>query len=225
MKNILIIDYVMTSDFDAWHQDLLQQLHQKQLPCHPLDYVLDTYDFGDKPALEFGVYSGVSIRRIRQAVKGPVYGFDSFEGLPEQWRENYPPGAFAVSTPQDVPNVPNVTLIKGWFDQVLPGFMQNILKDTPVGLLHIDCDLYSSTKTVLDALDRNIQAGTVLVFDEFLNYPGYEKHELLAFWEWYQNKDLLYELIGGCGSPTSYKDTQVEQYNNQQVAMRILKNE
>ena len=52
-----------------------------------------------------------------------------------------------------------------------------------IGLLHIDCDLYSSTKTVFDHFREYIHPGTVIVFDELLNFIDYEKHEIKALYE------------------------------------------
>jgi hypothetical protein len=50
-----------------------------------------------------------------------------------------------------------------------------------VSLLHVDCDLYWSTKCILDLLTDRIASGTVIVFDEFWNYPGWQDHEVKAF--------------------------------------------
>jgi predicted O-methyltransferase YrrM len=128
--------------------------------------------------LEFGVASGRTISHIAKSRSGPVYGFDSFEGLPEDWRSGFSKGAFAG----DLPPVPhNVTLIKGWFNQTLPGFLATHPGD--VALLHVDCDLYSSTKCIFDLLAGRLKSGTVIVFDEFWNYPSWRQHEIKAFEE------------------------------------------
>jgi len=128
--------------------------------------------------LEFGVASGRTIRHIAGLTGRPIHGFDSFEGLPESWRTGFEQGAFA----QPLPAVPgHVTLHKGWFSETLPPFLQTM--NDPVALLHIDCDLYSSTAFVFDALKDRIQTGTVIVFDEYFNYPGWQQHEHKAFQE------------------------------------------
>ena len=44
--------------------------------------------------LEFGVASGISINYISRFTNDKVYGFDSFEGLPEKWRDGFNKGAF-----------------------------------------------------------------------------------------------------------------------------------
>ena len=53
----------------------------------------------------------------------------------------------------------------------------------PLSLVHIDCDLYSSTKTIFANLKDRIVPGTVIVFDEYWNYPGWRDHEFRAFEE------------------------------------------
>jgi predicted O-methyltransferase YrrM len=128
--------------------------------------------------LEFGVASGRTINHIANAISGPAYGFDSFEGLPEVWRSGFEKGAFAGNLPAVAPNV---TLIKGWFDKAIPKFLATTASS--VAFLHIDCDLYSSTKCIFDLLADRIQVGTVIVFDEFWNYPGWRHHEIKAFEE------------------------------------------
>lgn len=141
---------------------------------------------------EFGVFKGTSINAIASFVSPrKVYGFDSFEGLPEDWhwmRKEYfkLPGLPAV--------LPNVVLIKGWFDQTLPGFLKEHRE--PVSFLHIDCDVYSSTRTVFKALGERIQGGTVIMFDEFFNYPGWKNHEHKAFQEFIASTGKAFDYIG-----------------------------
>ncbi|MGY4615500.1 hypothetical protein ACVWZ4_000727 [Bradyrhizobium sp. USDA 4472] len=142
--------------------------------------------------LEFGVASGRTITHAaRQRPQQSLYGFDSFEGLPEDWRSGYLKGRFAGNLPP-VPS--NVTLIKGWFNETLPEF----LKDHPerVAFLHVDCDLYSSTKCIFDLLADRIGSGTVIVFDEFWNYPGWHDHEIKAFDEFKARTGLSAKPIG-----------------------------
>lgn len=128
--------------------------------------------------LEFGVASGRTIRHIASLTQGAIHGFDSFEGLPETWRTGFAQGAFK----QSLPAVPShVSLHKGWFSATLPPFVSATKE--PVALLHVDCDLYSSTAFVLDALADKLQKGTVIVFDEYFNYPGWKQHEHKAFHE------------------------------------------
>ena len=128
--------------------------------------------------LEFGVASGRTIRHMASLTGNPIHGFDSFEGLPEAWRTGFEEGAFRQALPQ-VPST--VSLHKGWFTETLPPFIASTPE--PIALLHVDCDLYSSTAFVLETLSQRIRPGTVIVFDEYFNYPGWKQHEHRAFQE------------------------------------------
>jgi hypothetical protein len=145
--------------------------------------------------LECGVYFGRSLRLIARASDGAVHGFDSFEGLPEAW--NPREGAGAYSTGGRLPQVShNVVLHRGWFEDTLPPFFAQ--SSEPIRLLHVDCDLYSSTRTVLAAAADRLVAGSIVVFDDLLGYPGYEAHELRAFEEFAAGRGLRWELVAAC---------------------------
>ena len=62
----------------------------------------------------------------------------------------------------------------------------------------MDCDLYSSTRTVLQAAEPRLVAGSVIVFDDLLAYPGYADHELKAFSEYAAARHLEWEVVGAC---------------------------
>jgi hypothetical protein len=74
-----------------------------------------------------------------------------------------------------------------------------------LALAHIDCDIYSSTVTVLDCIAPALQPGSVLVFDEFFNYPGFMRHEYKAFFEFVERYQIAYEFIGFSGQQVSIK--------------------
>lgn len=141
--------------------------------------------------LEFGVATGRTISHIASVHKGPIYGFDSFEGLPERWRSRFGKGHFAGPVPA-LP--PNVRVIKGQFIDVLPSFVRS--QSDMVAFLHVDCDLYSSAKCILEALDGRIGPGSIIVFDEYFNYPGWQKHEFKAFQELVRRRSLEYRYEG-----------------------------
>ena len=162
-----------------------------------LDYAL-----GLRPpglVLEFGVFRGATIRLI--AARCPnekVYGFDSFEGLPEKWV-----GSRNTSTTMDrggqLPQVPgNVELVKGLFGDTLPGFLAS--HAGPVGFVHIDCDIYSSTREVFAALRDRLAPGSVIVFDEFFGYHGFKEHEYRAFHEFIAETGRKYRFVSYSGS-------------------------
>jgi hypothetical protein len=147
--------------------------------------------------LEFGVATGETINKIAKATENrTVYGFDSFEGLPEDWRpdQGIKKGAFAGP----IPNVlPNVQLVVGLFSDTLPKFVQEHTE--PVAFIHVDCDLYSSTKCIFDNLKDKMQDGTIIAFDEIRAYQGFEQHEYKAFNEFLEENKYQWECIGQHG--------------------------
>jgi len=143
--------------------------------------------------LEFGVFRGGTIKYI--AKKRPdvvVHGFDSFEGLPESWAGFLEKGTFGRAG--KLPKVPaNVKLYKGWFDVTLPQWTK--VNQGPVAFIHIDCDLYSSTKTIFDELSSRFVAGTVIVFDDYFNYPHWQNHGFRAFREFVTKHAVAVDYI------------------------------
>lgn len=149
----------------------------------------------DGLTLECGVYFGRSLELIAASTTGQVHGFDSFQGLPEAWNRSEPAGAY--STAGRLPRVAgNVQLHAGWFEETVPRFMSG--RADPIRLLHLDCDLYSSTRTVLDAVRPNIVPGSIVLFDDLLGYPGYEQHELRALEEISSEAGWRWEVVAGC---------------------------
>ena len=141
--------------------------------------------------LEFGVWQGMWINRIAALTDRHVYGFDSFEGLPEPWsfRDQ---GYFALEALPEVKA--NVTLVKGRFHETLPTFLQ--AHPEHVAFVHMDCDLYSSTKTVLDLIKDRLGPGTTIVLDDFLMEPGWRVQEHRAWMEFAKNNEVEFEYFG-----------------------------
>lgn len=141
--------------------------------------------------LEFGVRFGVSTRQIAALAGQEVHGFDSFEGLPEAWHLE-PRGSY--TTVGEMPAVPgNVFLHKGWFEDTLPRFKE--AHDGPVRFMHIDCDIYSSTRAVLEIMADRIAAGTVIAFDEYFGHSHWRQDEFRAFQEAVARYDWRYEYL------------------------------
>lgn len=142
--------------------------------------------------LEFGVWKGRTINLIAERVPGTVHGFDSFEGLPEDWQGQYSKGTF--HTRGELPIVcPNVELHVGLFQDTLPDFVAE--NRAAIAFLHVDCDLYASTATVFDYLGGRLQPGSVVVFGEYFNYPGWREHEYRAFQEMVERLSLRYRYL------------------------------
>ena len=143
---------------------------------------------------EMGVCTGRTINFIAALnPRSTVYGFDSFEGLPNDWNRNdvpLPKGVFGLHDPETPPPVlANVCLIKGMFSETLPIFSQDILKDQPIAFMHIDCDLYQSAMDVFNSLGHRLVPGSILLFDEFYNFPKWDEHEIKALYDFLADSD------------------------------------
>ena len=148
--------------------------------------------------LEFGVCKGASIKIIKEELgrkkdKHAVFGFDSFVGLPEDWvGTGLKKGHF--STNGKVPNIGGIKFFKGWFKDTIPEYLK-IAKD--IALLHVDCDIYSSTLDVLYGVQDFIVEGTIVVFDDwFYNHdPKYNDGNQKAFYKWVKEFDKDYKFL------------------------------
>lgn len=145
--------------------------------------------------LEFGTYKGDSINQLAKLRPGLRFvGFDSFVGLPEGWTAGTRKGG--LSAKGRLPQVrENVELVTGFFEDSLPGFLAAQGNET-VAFLHIDCDLYSSTIFVLNAIRDRLVKGSVIVFDEFYNYAEWQDGEYKAWMEFCEKENLSFRYIG-----------------------------
>lgn len=143
--------------------------------------------------LEFGVAGGTSLRWWLKANTNPqsrFFGFDTFEGLPEDWglfkKGEMAPGVLAF---QDA----RCTLVKGLFQTTVPRFLESTSFDsTTRKVLHLDADLFSSTLLVLVLFAAHLKSGDILIFDEFC-VPN---HEFSAFEIFAKMQNVQYELLG-----------------------------
>ena len=150
--------------------------------------------------LEFGILSGKTVNVIASQVGGrPVYGFDSFEGLPENWGPGFRKGAFKTNKLPIV--LPNVQVVPGWFEEVLPQFLGEHAGQ--VAFVHIDSDVYSSARYVLATLAGagRLSKGTVIQFDEIFAVKGalWYRSEYDAFREFKEEYKLRYHWLGYAG--------------------------
>ena len=179
---------VETWDFiDREMPDALFHLDQFKVIESKREDVLDGY------VLDLGVCKGNSTSRLARIFpERTIHGFDSFEGLPEDWSYVLK-GTFDVRGA--LPDVPdNVVLHKGWFEDTLPAWKEAHC-DLPVSILRVDCDIYSSTKTIFDVLGDRLEPGSWLVFDELIGYRGWKKHEYRAFTEFIEKTGFDYSYV------------------------------
>jgi hypothetical protein len=146
--------------------ELYAHLNKSVLKEAPIDY------------LEFGVGEGESIREWMRLSSQPgsrFFGFDTFEGLPEDWwhvGRKTPTGTFSThGQPPLVANEPRVTWLVGLFQDTVPGFLNSFHPRSNV-VVHMDADLYSSTLYVLAVLSGMLRLGTIVLFDEFSSFEN-----------------------------------------------------
>ena len=156
---------------------------------------------------EFGVYKGASINFFaKRCPKAHVLGFDSFEGLEEDWY-GFIMAKSSFSTAGKLPKVENnVELFKGWFEDTMSS-CHDRLQEQQIKILHMDADTYKPTLFVLNSLSKNLKKGSIIIFDEYLGYPSWELHEFKAWREVVKSQDIKYQYIG---------------YTDKQVAVEII---
>ena len=160
------------------------------------DFALKSVTNPEGLFLEFGVADGYSLNVMAPKIPDVTFfGFDSFEGLPEAWHgtNGYLKGAFdRKGTLPDVPQ--NVRLIKGWFEETVPSF-QPLKTNLKISFIHLDADIYSSTKTVLNLVGDKLCSGSIIVFDEYHGYPGWQNGEKKAWEEYLITTNLEFKFI------------------------------
>jgi O-methyltransferase len=147
--------------------------------------------------LEFGVASGKSMKIWVSENKNPesnFLGFDSFEGLPEDWQEGFPKGTFSSNgTPPNITD-PRLEFVIGWFQNTLPDKIKSINRQKKI-IIHHDADLYSSTMYCLVQSNDLLKVGDVVIFDDFANLL----HVNRAFHDYLNSFQRNFRLI--CSTP------------------------
>ncbi len=156
---------------------------------------------------EFGVNKGESFVQLCSLFPTQtIYGFDAFKGLPDggHWKGNmihtheFKHGGVPTF---EIPK--NGEIINGWFENTLPEFF-----NSPRGFskfLHIDCDVYSSTVTILENCRDTLGKGTIIVFDDYCNYPGWRNGEWKAWQEFVKKYSIKYEYMYVAGMAVGLK--------------------
>jgi O-methyltransferase len=165
---------LLINDFYSWKRD-----YSKRYTLY--ETVAAHFELATKEILylEFGVASGSSFVwwMKKNANTGSLFrGFDTFEGLPEDWG-GFKKGAMAFEQTQV--NDGRAAFVKGIFQDSLSPFIEsnkNLLSSMPK-VIHMDADLFSSTIFVLSQLYPYLRKGDIIFFDEF----NVANHEFLAF--------------------------------------------
>jgi O-methyltransferase len=156
--------------------------HVAGLISGPIDY------------FEFGVWQGAATdawRKLNTHPDSRFVGFDTFEGLPEDWEDGHPKGTF--NTGGAIPNIDDarVSFVKGLFQDTLRDFLDNFTARNRL-VINVDCDLYSATLFVLGTLDKHFVPGTIIIFDDFYSM----NHETKAFIDYDRSFSRGWRAIG-----------------------------
>lgn len=203
---------VYDDDYRAFITRSLKELRQCRIPDHTLlreasRLAPPTGDDTDGLVLDLGVWIGWSTRLTADASGRPVYGFDTFEGLVEDWQVDdqlvIKRGTFSLTEPlaQRFITDTGVTLrdglppalgrpvefIKGSTYDTLEPFLAS-KPAAPIALFHMDLDTYESCLHALETCKDRFVEGSILVFDEYLVTNG----EMLAFYEFQRKYGLQY---------------------------------
>lgn len=130
--------------------------------------------------LEFGVASATSFKWWVNRVKDEnayFVGFDTFEGLPEDWGGFYKKGDMYGAVPDLNDN--RTMFVKGIFQDTLNDFIEKHKEklQTKRKVIHMDADLFSATIFTLSQLYPFLKKGDIILFDEF----NVANHEYFAF--------------------------------------------
>lgn len=171
------------------------------------EFIADTQNLEMEPIdyLEFGVCGGHSFFWWMEKNQHPgskFFGFDTFEGLPENWGP-FKKGDMNAGLPELTDK--RGKFYKGLFQQTLFPFLDEYdLNNGRRKVIHMDADLFSSTLYTLTSLARYLKEGDIIFFDEF-NVPD---HEFAAFTYFTQSYYIDFELLGAVN-------------NYYQVAMKV----
>ena len=143
----------------------------------------------DRPFYEFGVWRAEAFRYLIKTFK-KGYGFDTFEGIPEDWHNEK---AGTYTSDGNVPKIKGGKFIVGKFEDTLPGFFAE--KRPTASIINFDADLYSSTICALNFAKPVIDKHTILIFDEFLMNDYWEEDEYKALEEFCTDNDYTYEVL------------------------------
>lgn len=203
---------MLVADTDQWSREYWKRRWAEALEAQPEAYPTFDFDYSQRKHfyrfvnaqllqkasidyLEFGVARGESFRhwmRLNANEASRFFGFDSFEGLPEDWLPKIKKGAYSARG--HIPDIDDRrgVFFKGLFQQTLPEFIESFKPENRL-VLHMDADLYSSTLYALTMLDRFIKPGTLILFDEFLSAGG--GHEFAALHDYARSYYRRWKIV------------------------------
>lgn len=179
--------FIATQMKDAFFANCREEIWQSGLDR--------TSGLKDGLILEFGVWKGESLTWLADKTKQPVFGFDGFDGLQEDWAGAYAKGYFAVDSLPDVPV--NAKLVVGRAQETLPKFLEDYQQN--VRFAHFDMDTYQSTLDVLRLIQRRLVPGSVIVFDELIGFNMWQQGEYKAWCEFVADTQMRFKYFATTG--------------------------
>lgn len=158
-------------------------------------FLIESENLNETPInyLEFGVAYGYSFGWWVNHISNPesrFFGFDTFEGLPEDWHL-FKKGEMSPYGKLPEINDNRVKFVKGLFQDTLIPFLK-VFDNSKRKVINMDADLYSSTLFVLTSIAPYLKSGDIIIFDEF----GVPLHEFKAFTEFVNSFYIKYEVLG-----------------------------
>jgi len=191
---------------DIFQSAKIRNFTKKTSDCDLPSYIKYCVDHSIKDSnylfIEFGVFTGNTFNMIRSNLDNNItlYGFDTFTGLTEDWMIDnknvlYKKGTFSLDyIPSDTDNA---KFIVGNTMLTLDSFLDK--HKTPISFIHFDMDLYNPTYFALDKIYEYLIDGTILVFDDFYNLPGWENHSFKALLNFINKYNINFEPISTVG--------------------------
>ena len=135
------------------------------------------------------------------------FAFDSFQGLPEpqeveKLSSRFTKGRFDCSESEfrhilesRGVDLSKVVIVPGFYKDTLSQAVKDTFQLTAASIVMVDCDLYSSTKSVLDFITSLVVEGSIIIFDDWFAFKGNpNRGEQRACSEWLEANPGL-ELI------------------------------
>jgi hypothetical protein len=156
--------------------------HLAKMVDEPIDY------------FEFGVWQGASIKEwalLNSHAGSRFLGFDTFEGLPEDWDAHHPKGTFSTHGQTPPTDDQRIKFTPGLFQDTLRSFVEHMPPKQRL-VVNVDCDLYSASLFVLGTLDRFFSPGSIIVFDDFYSMG----EEFKAFYDYSRSFGRQWKALG-----------------------------
>jgi Macrocin-O-methyltransferase (TylF) len=139
--------------------------------------------------VECGVAKGgcVALMSLLSGGKRTVWGFDSFEEMPQLTTEDEGSGqdwvGYRCSGPSGLREAETtlsrfhvdgdwVELVPGWFEETLAPTLPRI---GTIAVLRLDNDWYKSTKYCLETLYDNVVRGGTIIIDDYHTFVGFKR--------------------------------------------------